>query len=148
MEEDLELSLLSLFKNNWNLTGDLHKDKIFFHRKMRKIEEVLTQPNIIIRESVDVNAWDKQGMAECLASIVVRTAIQALGTADQEVEATKQLKKSIRSEVYRILREATLPSGWEWAHITRRINADNFDTIQPALLGEDLYVTIAYQRSG
>ena len=69
------------------------------------------------------------------------------GTANEEVETTKEAKTQMRTEILRVLKEEVLPDGWEWAHVTRRINGDNFD-IQPALLGEDLYVTVAYQRSG
>jgi len=147
MEEDLELSLITLLSEKWKLNGELAKKQIIFHRNMRKVEGILQQPNIIIRENVDALAWDKEGMAECLASIVVRTRIQAEGTTNEEVDKTKVHKTNIRTEVLRILKEETLPTGWEWAHITRRVNGDNFD-IQPALLGEDLFVTIAYQRSG
>lgn len=146
-KEDIELTLLNFFKTNWSLEGALKKDKVLFHRNMRKVEGTLTEPNIIFRENVDVNAWNNEGMADCLISIVVRTRIQAEGTVNLEVEKTKKLKTNMRKQIYDILREKTLPTDWEWAHVTRRVNADNFD-IQKALLGEDLYITVAYQRSG
>lgn len=146
MEEDLELSLITLLSEKWSLTDSLAKSKVIFHRNMRKVEGTLQDPNVIARENVDMNKWDKEGMAECLASIIVRTRIQAEGTTNEEVDKTKILKTNMRAEIYRILKDETLPTGWEWAHITRRVNEDSFD-IQPALLGESLFVTIAYQRS-
>jgi len=147
MEEDLELSLITLLNEKWNLADDLEKSKVVFHRNARKVEGTLQDPNVIARENVDVLKWDKEGMAECLASIVVRTRIQAQATTNDSVDEAKVLKTNMRVEILRILKEETLPTGWEWAHVTRRVNGDNFD-FQPALLGEDLYVTIAYQRVG
>jgi hypothetical protein len=52
--------------------------------------------------------------------------------------------------VYRILKamdDETIdkPTGWEWAYPTRRTNTDNFDMGSP-LLGEDINITLAYQR--
>lgn len=147
-EEDLELALMNLVSTKWSISeGSLAKSKMLFHRNMRKVEGTLKEPNVIFAENVDVLAWDNEGMAECMASIIIRTRIQAEGTENTEVDATKVLKKDMRVEIFRILKEETLPDGWEWGHITRRVNSDNFD-MQAALLGEDLFVSIAYQRSG
>lgn len=147
--EDIELQLLTLLKDNWSV----ETEKIIFHRNMRRVEGSLTQPNIIIREQTDVNKWDKERMAECLILVIIRTRIPAYGTTNEEVETTKALKHEIREEVYRILNVANdldddsieKPDGWEWGYVTRRINGDNF-SISPALLGEDLNISIAYQR--
>lgn len=147
MDEDIELTLLNHISENWGLRDDLGKDNIAFHRNMRKVEGILQQPHVVSKENVDALKWDKEGMAECLASIIVQTRVQSNGTTNVELENTKKLKTEMRTEILRILKEADKPDGWEWAHVTRRVNGDNFD-VQPALLGEDLYVTVAYQRSG
>ena len=147
--EDLELQLLTLLKDNWSVEAE----KVIFHRNMRRVEGSLTQPNIIIREQTDVGKWDKESTAECLALIVVSTRLQASNTTNEAVETTKETKHELREEVYRILKAAndssdtsiTKPTGWEWAYVTRRINKDNFDSPIP-LLGEELNITVAYQR--
>lgn len=147
--EDLELQLLTLLKDNWHL----ERENTLFHRNMRKVEGSLTQPNIIIREKTDVNKWDKEGTGECLALIVISTRLQASNTTNEAVETAKETKHNLREEIYRILGIANdpqdtsiaKPTGWEWSYVTRRINKDNFDA-SPALLGEELNLSIAYQR--
>lgn len=147
--EDIELQLKTLLQENWSVKTE----EVIFHRNMRRVEGSLTQPNIIIRDGTDINKWDKEGMAECLALVLIRTRISAHGTTNEEIEIAKALKHEIREEIYRILKIANdtddnsikKPDGWEWAIVTRRINGDNFDA-PLALLGEDLNITICYQR--
>jgi len=145
--EDLELQLLNLLQNNWT-TSD--KDTILFHRHMRRVEGSLNQPNIIVCESTETDNADKEGMLECLAIVIVRTRIPSAGTTLTDLEAAKEKKHQYREEVYRILSEMdkgtiTKPTGWRWAHVSRRLNGDNFDAPTP-MLGEDIHVKICYTR--
>jgi len=98
--EDLELQLLNLLKDNW----EVDKDKILFHRNLRRIEGSLQQTNIIVAEQTDVNKADKEAMLECLALATVRTRVPAQGTTNELVEEAKTLKHTYREEIYRILR--------------------------------------------
>jgi hypothetical protein len=146
MMEDLELQLKTLLETNWEVAV-----KPLFHRNKRRVEGALSEPNVIIAENTDVNAWDKEGMADCRALIVISTKIPCAGTTNEEVEKAKETKYDFREEVYRILKamddaEIEKPEGWEWAYPTRRSNTDNFD-MAPALLGEDINITLAYQRT-
>ena len=144
--EDLELQLKSLLETNWEI-----KPKPLFHRNKRRVEGSLSEPNIIISENTDVNAWNAEGMADCRALLIVQIRIPCAGTTNEEVEKTKQTKYEYREEIYRILKamdngEIDRPTGWEWTYPTRRTNTDNFDAPM-FLLGEDINVTIAYQRT-
>jgi len=144
--EDLELQLKTLLEENWSVKAE----KALFHRNMRRVEGSLTQPNIIFRETTDVNKWNTENTGECLALITVTIKIQADSTSNEDVDKAKEIKHEMREEIYRLLKavneaEIDKPAGWEWAFVTRRINRDNFD-IEPALLGEELNITIAYQR--
>jgi len=143
--EDIELQLLTLLETNWEV-----EPKPLFHRNKRRVEEALTTPNLIVAEQTDVNSWDKESMADCRALIVISTKVPCVGTTNEEVENAKEIKHDFCEEVYRILKamddgELDKPTGWEWAFPTRRTNTDNFD-MSPALLGEDINVTLAYQR--
>jgi hypothetical protein len=143
--EDIELQLLTLLETNWEVVP-----KPLFHRNKRRVEEALTTPNLIVAEQTDVNSWDKESMADCRALIVVSTKVPCVGTTNEEVENAKKIKHDFCEEVYRILKamddgELAKPDGWEWSYPTRRTNTDNFD-ISPALLGEDINITLAYQR--
>jgi hypothetical protein len=144
--EDIELQLLMFLETNWEV-----EPKPLFHRNKRRVEEALTTPNVIIAEQTDVNSWDKESMADCRALIVVSTKIPCVGTTNEEVENAKTIKHDFCEEVYRILKAMDdggldKPTGWEWAFPTRRTNTDNFD-MSPALLGEDINITLAYQRT-
>ena len=144
--DDIELQTKKLLEENWSV----EKDNMVFHRNMRRVEGGIQQPNIIICEQTEVDGWNKDGMAECLALVVVRTRIPTKGTTNKDVEDAKELKWKMREEVYRILQEVfsakiAKPSGWIWSVVTRRQNGDNFDA-SPPLLGEDLNVTICYER--
>jgi len=146
MEEDMELQLLKLLKENWQVD----KENTLFHRNMRRVEGALTQPNVIVCDVTDIDNWNKEGMAECLALLVVRTRISVGATTNEAVEEIKQQKHKFREEVYRILKavddgDIEKPEGWEWAFPTRRQNEDNFDAPTP-MLGEAINVTIAYER--
>ena len=147
--EDLELQLLDLLKKNWTT----EKDTVLFHRNMRRVEGIIEYPNLIIKDLTNVDKWSTEGTGECMALVMVRTRIKANDTSNKAVETTKELKHKLREEIYRILAIANdvndetikKPSTWEWAYVTRRRNGDNFD-VQPAILGEDLNIAIAYQR--
>src|SRR4030042_98295 len=143
----LELQLLNLIKDNWSLEAPIP----LFHRNKRRLEGGLDETNIIIADVSDVNNWTNEGTADCLALLQVSTRIPSTGTTTEEVEKTKLLKHSIREEIYRIIEAVDdggieKPTGWEWCHVTRRSNQDNFDAPK-ILLGEDLNITIAYQRT-
>jgi len=144
--EDIELQLINLLQTNWSV----EKDSTLFHRNMRRVEGILTQPNVIIKEDTDVNRWDTEGSGDCLALVTVKIRIQAKATTNEAVEETKVLKHNFIEEVYNILKkvnngELATPEGWEWAFITRRVNEDLFD-IEPFMCGEALNITICYQR--
>lgn len=145
--EDIELQVKKLLEENWQV----EKDSIIFHRNMRRIEGSYKQTNIIICDSTDINNWTVEGTADCAALVTVRTRISSLGTTNEEVEKAKELKYKLREEVYRIFKavdsgEIDKPDGWEWGYPTRRQNGDNFDAPTP-MLGEDINITIAYQRN-
>jgi len=145
--EDIELQLLNLLQTNWSV----EKDTTIFHRNMRRVEGILTQPNVIIKEETDVNRWDTEGSGECLALITVKIRMQAKSTTNESVEETKELKHKFIEEIYDILKKVNngdlkTPEGWEWGYITRRVNEDLFD-VEPPMLGEGLNITIAYQRT-
>lgn len=142
---DLELQLMNLLKTNWQI----ERKDILFHRNMRRVEGALTQPNIIIAEQADVNDWSNESMADCRAVILVHTRVNVGGTTNEALEEAKVLKFDMRKEVYRILLHTSRgilpkPDRWDWAFPTRRLNSDNFDIPSP-FLGEDIFVTIAYQ---
>jgi len=145
--DDLELQLKTLIETEWNLPAPTP----LFHRNKRRLEGGLDETNIIVADVTDINNWTNEGTADCLALLQVSVRVPSAGTTTEEIEKTKLEKHGIREEIYRIIEavdDGTIdkPDGWEWCHVTRRNNQDNFDSPKPSM-GEDLNVTIAYQRT-
>lgn len=147
--QDLELQLLNLLKDNWKV--DI--EGTVFHRNMRRVEAEITAPNVIIAEVADVNDWSNEDMADCRAVLMVRIRFPVQGTTNDALEEAKEKKHLFRNEVYKILYwmnqnkfNVEKPEDWEWAYVTRRMNEDNFTTVQP-FIGEAMHITIAYQRT-
>jgi len=147
--KDPETELLTLLTENWALTGSYSKKNIRFHRAYVDPKLLRPKPQVIVGHvRAQQEMLPETAMVQLHGEYRV-TATVYVWSQDSSIpkqEDAKDGKWTIMEEIQRILKEATLPSGWEWAYVEAHENRDE-PLLSPPLMGEHLIVFVKYTRT-
>jgi len=147
---NFEKDLLDLLKTNWALAAPLDTANIVFTRSY-KPEELRERGEWKPIVAVAGYAYDQRELVgpepaqEGWARIRTHIVLWAATRKDSDIETVKDDRDSMVEEIDRILKSATLPSGWRAGYVSSGRGREDLD-ISPPRVEEELEVEVLYYR--